>query len=101
MVQQVKYCGRTFSGYKSTLCAEEIIAVRHRCTPLGQLPDQTCMDKIVNWGSCKDLSEAHAFLGTVGVCRIFIQNFAKHANALVNLTQKGVPFEFSPTQIEA
>lgn len=35
------------------------------------------------------------------MCHIFIQNFAKCANALVNLTQKGVPFEFSPVQIEA
>src|SRR6201996_1396778 len=101
VVQRVKYCGGTFSGYKSVLCAEEIIAVGHRCTPLGRLPDQTRVNKIVNWGPCKDLSEVRAFLGTVGVCRIFIQNFAKRANALVNLTRKSVPFEFGPVQIEA
>jgi hypothetical protein len=35
VVQRVKYCGGTFSGPKSVLCAEEIIAVRHRCTPQG------------------------------------------------------------------
>ena len=58
------------------------------------------MNKIVNWGPCKDLSEVCAFLSTVGVCRIFIQNFAKCANTLVNLTWKSVPFEFGPTQIE-
>ena len=68
---------------------------------LGRLPDQTRVDKIVNWGPCKDLSEVRMFLGTVGVCRIFIQNFARHANTLVNLTRKGVTFEFGPTQIEA
>ena len=64
------------------------------------LPDQTHVNKIVNWGPCKDLSEVRAFLSTVGICHIFIQNFAKHANALVNLTQKSIPFEFSPAQIE-
>src|ERR1700761_1356784 len=101
VVQRVKYCGGTFSGYKSVLCAEEIIAVGHRCTPLRQLPDQTRVNKIVNWGLCKDLSEVRAFLGTVGVCHIFIQNFAKRANTLVNLTRKSVPFEFGPAQIEA
>ena len=83
VVQHVKYCGRTFSGYKSVLCAEEIITIRHHYTPLSQLPDQTHVNKIVNWGPCKDLSEVHVFLGMVGVCHIFIQNSAKHANALI------------------
>ena len=101
MVQRVKYCGRMFSGYKLVLCTEEIITVRHCCMLLGQLPYQTCIDKIVNWGPCKDLSEVCAFLSTVGVCCIFIPNFVRHANMLVNLTQKGIPFEFGPTQIEA
>ena len=99
MVQWVKYCSRTFSRYKSTLCTEAIIAVSHSCTLLGQLPDQTCMDKMVNQRPCKDLSKICTFLSTVGVCCIFIQNFAKCANALVNLTQKGIPFEFSLTHV--
>ncbi|SRR6266702_1505910 len=53
------------------------------------------------WGPCKDLSEVCAFLGMVGVCRIFIQNFTKHANALVHLTRKGIPFKFSADQLAA
>ncbi len=101
VVQRVKYCGGTFSGYKSILCAEEIMVVGHRCTPLGRLPEPAHVSKIAKWGPCKDLSEVRAFLGTVGVCRIFIQNFAKCANALVNLTRKGVSFEFGPAQIAA
>ena len=59
------------------------------------------IDKIVNGGPCKDLLEVCASLGTIGVCCIFIQNFAKCTNALVNLTWKGIPFEFGPAQIEA
>ena len=47
------------------------------------------------------MSETRTFLGTLGVCRIFIPNFAKRANALVNLTRKDVPFEFGPAQITA
>ena len=35
----------------------------------------------------------------VGLCRIFIKNFAHHAHALVKLTRKGAPFEFGPEQI--
>ena len=32
VVQQMKYCGGTFSGPKTTLCAAEIMVVGHRCT---------------------------------------------------------------------
>jgi hypothetical protein len=98
IVQRTKYCGGTYSGFKSTLCAEEIVAVGHRCTPQGRLPDPKYIDKITNWGPCKSVSEIRAFLGTIGVCRMFILNFAKRANSLVHLTRKGVPFEFGPKQ---
>jgi hypothetical protein len=101
IIQRVKYCGGTFSGPKTVLCAEEIIAVGHRCTPQGRLPDPKYIDKITKWGPCKDLSEVRAFLGTIGVCRMFILNFAKRANPLVNLTRKGTPFIFGPDQIAA
>jgi hypothetical protein len=37
----------------------------------------------------------------ISVCHIFIANFAKRANALVNLTHKDVPFEFGPAQVVA
>jgi hypothetical protein len=38
------------------------------------------------------LSEVHAFLGTVGVMRIFIRNFAHRVHHLVKLTRKDVDF---------
>ena len=101
VVQRVKYCGGTFSGFKSALCAEEIVAVGHRCTPQGRLPDLKYVDKISKWGPCKNVSEIRAFLGTIGVCRMFIRNFAKRANSLVHLTRKDVPFEFGPEQLAA
>ena len=59
------------------------------------------VDKIVNWGPCKTLSDVRTFLGTVGVCCIFIQNFSQHANPLVQLMCKDVPFTFGPAQITA
>jgi len=72
----MKYCHGTFSGYKATLCAEEITVVGHRCTINGRLPDESRVAKIVNWGPCSDLSDVRAFLGTIGVARMFIKNFA-------------------------
>ena len=57
VVQRVKYCGGTFSGFKSVLCTEEITTVGHRCMPEGRLLDPSRVDCIVNWGLCKDVSD--------------------------------------------
>ena len=101
VVQRMKYCGGTFSGLKLAVCVEEIIVVGHRCTYTGRLPDKDNAATIRNWGPCKSLSDVRAFLGTVGVCRIFIRNFAHRAHHLVKLTRKDIPFEFGPDQIAA
>jgi hypothetical protein len=99
VVQQTKYCSGTYSEVKMVLCVEEITIIGHRCTPHGCLPDPSHIDKIVKWGPCRDLSEVCTFLGTIGICRIFIASFAKRTNALVHLTCKDVPFEFGPAQV--
>ena len=94
----MKYSGGTFSGYKTTLCALEITVLGHSCTMEGWLPDQTHVNKIINWGPCKDLTDVRAFVGTIGVCRPFIRNFAHH---LVKLTWKNAEWEFGPLQLSA
>ena len=97
----MKYSGGMFSGYKLTLCAPEIMVLGHCCTFDGRLPDQTQLSKIVNWGPRKDLSDVQAFLGTMGVCRLFIKNFAHQAHHLVKLTWTGAEWEFGMEQLEA
>ena len=97
----MKYCGGTFSGFKLTLCAKEITVLWHRCTPEGWLPDKTKVKVIVNWGPCKDLSDVHSFLGTIGVCQLFIKNFAHRVHHLVKLTHKGTEWEFGQEQLAA
>lgn len=72
-----------------------------RCTPEGRLPDESRLSVIKHWGPCKNLSEVRAFLGTVGLLRIFISQFARRADPLTRLTRKGVPFEFGNEQITA
>ena len=66
-----------------------------------RLPDKSRVAKIVNWGPCKDLSDVHAFLGTIGVAHIFIRNFAHCVHAIQTLTRKDFPFIFGPEQIAA
>jgi hypothetical protein len=55
---------------------------------------------IRKWGPCQTLSEVRAFLGTVGVIRIFIKNFSLRAHPLIKLTRKDEPFIFGPEQIK-
>src|SRR3981081_3001 len=93
IVHRMKYSGGTFSGYKSTLCASEITVLGHRCTQEGRLPDPSRIEKIENWTDLKDLTDVRAFLGTIGVCRVFIRNFAHRAHHLVKLTRKGAVFK--------
>ena len=101
IVARMKYAGGTFSGKKSLLIAPEFFVVGHRCTPNGREPPADRVLAIANWGPCHTLSEVRAFLGTVGVLRIFISSFAKRAWPLVRLTRKGVPFEWNEEQIIA
>ncbi|KAJ3499308.1 hypothetical protein NLJ89_g10112 [Agrocybe chaxingu] len=101
IVQRMKYCGGTFSGLKSVLCAPEITVLGHRCTYQGRLPDLKRVAVISNWGPCENLSDVRSFLRTIGVCRLFIRNFAHRAHALTKLTKKDIPFEFGPEQLAA
>jgi hypothetical protein len=98
VVTRMRYSGGTFSGVKSTLIAEEYSVVGYRCTPAGRVPEVDRVQAIRDWGPCKSLSEVRAFLGTVGVLRIFIRNFARRAHHLVKLTRKDAPFEWGEEQ---
>ena len=101
VVQRMKYCGGTFSGYKTVLCAEEITVVGHRCTMDGRLPETDRIGVLERWEPITDSSKVRKFLGTIGVCRVFIKDFAKLAAPLHYLTRKGVPFTWGPAQEKA
>src|ERR1700677_4455264 len=97
----MKYCGGTSSGPKLFLCVPKIIVLDHRCTYEGCLPDESRVVAIQKWGPCRNLSEVHAFLRTIGVIQIFICDFALCANPLIKLMHKDAPFEFGSDQIKA
>jgi len=101
IVQRMKYAGGTFSGKKLVLCADEIVVVGHVCMYEGRKADRSRVAAVKDWGPCKTLTEVRAFLGTIGVCRIFIKNFSHRAYPLTALTKKDAPFVFGPEQIAA
>ncbi|KAG9219834.1 hypothetical protein CCMSSC00406_0009390 [Pleurotus cornucopiae] len=93
--------GGTFSGKKVELCVSRALIVGHNCTYTGREPDNSRVQKIKDWPRCKDLTEVRGFLGTLGVMRIFIKDFATHARPLIDLTKKDTDFAFTSDHIKA
>ena len=66
IIQRVKKAGGTFSGIKSSLCTELAVVVGHHCNIDGRLPDDSRVQRIVDWPLCKSLTEVRGFLGCIG-----------------------------------
>lgn len=101
VLQRVKAYGGTFNGKKSFLCVPEITVVGHKCTYEGRVPDESKVQKIRDWPNCVSVTEVRGFLGTCGIVRIFIRDFAKIVRPLVLLTRKDVEFGFGEEEEEA
>ena len=101
VVQHMKYCGGTFLGPKTVLCAEEITVVGHRCTSKGRKPEVDRVGIISRWPECKNVTDICMFLGTVGIYQIFIKDFARLAEPLNQLLQKDAPFIWEQDQVDS
>jgi hypothetical protein len=55
------------------------------------------MGKITKWPICTSVTEVHGFLGTVGIVRKWIKDFAKFVKPLMTLMQKAITPEFDWT----
>lgn len=98
IVQRMKYCGGTFSGVKSIICAAEVEVVGHTCSYEGRKPSTNRVQVILDWGPLKDVSDVRSFYGTCGVLRAYITRFADRAKHIHKLMRKGVPFEWGSDQ---
>jgi hypothetical protein len=101
VIQRMKVVGATFNPKKSFLAIPRAEVVGHICTYEGRIPDDSRVCKIRSWPVPTALTEVRAFLGTCGVLRIFIKDFARIARPLVTLTKKEVPFRFDDEEREA
>lgn len=101
VIQRIKAVGGTFSGKKLQICGPTAEIVGHRCTYEGRIPDDSKVQRIRDWPACRSLTEVRAFLGTLGIVRIFVKNFSMIARPLIHLTRKGVKFRFGEEEQRA
>lgn len=90
--------GVTISAKKISLCVPQISILGHTCNENGRIPDNSHVQKVVEWPPCRNLTEVRGFLGVCNLCRIFIRDYAKIANPLTQLTRKDIPFEWGTDQ---
>jgi hypothetical protein len=101
ILQHLQNVGATVSAKKFVLAALDVVIVGDKYTFEGQIPHEAKVQKIHDWPECMSVTHVHGFLGTCGFLHIFIRNFAAIAQLLVNLTRKGVPFEWGESQQKA
>lgn len=94
VLQRFGAYGATVSGKKVFIAQPYGIFVGNKCTYDGRIPDESKIQRVVDWPRCENVHDVRGFLGTVGVLRIFIKDFAFIARPLVNLTRKNVEFYF-------
>lgn len=101
VVARMIYAGGTFSGKKAVLCKGVFEVVGHTCSYEGRIADPKRIEVIMNWGKLANFSQVKAYLGTVGVLRTFIENYAKIVGPINDLTKKDVPFVWGTDQDKA
>ncbi len=63
------------------------------------MPDKVHV--IQNWDRCKNISDVRAFMGTMGLLRIYISDYASRAHHIQKLLRNNTPFEWGPDQEKA
>ncbi|TFY53807.1 hypothetical protein EVJ58_g9240 [Rhodofomes roseus] len=101
ILHRMKRVGGTFSGKKAYICVPDIVVVGHKCTYEGRVPEEGRIQRIRDWPPCQSVTEVRGFLGTMGLVRIFVKDFAKLAKPLTRLTKREVDFEWGSEEERA
>ena len=91
---RVQESGATISGSKMVLVTLRLQLLGAEVALDGAHVLHEVTAKLAKWPSCRNLTEVGGFLGTVGVVRSWIHDFAKIAKPLTVLTKKMLLHEF-------
>jgi len=101
VLADLERAGATMSAVKSKFCMAGLKIVGYVCDAEGRHPDSAKVLKILEWESCRDLTEARAFIGICGYYRIWIESYALIAEPIYKLCRKGEIFRWEKEQAEA
>ena len=85
--------GATASSGKLPLATPRVSAVGYECNIHGIKPHHGIISKVMKWPTPRDVKGMRSFLGTVGITRNWIKNYARLAKPLTDLTRLQ-PHEF-------
>jgi len=94
IMHKVKCAGGSFAPRKAQVCRPEVIILGHSCSAKGRLPENTKVEKILNWPILTTPREVRGFLGLCGTVRIWIKDFSLLTRPLTELYKKGHAFEW-------
>jgi hypothetical protein len=93
----VRESGATIAGQKTVIATPWLALLGAKVSKDSTHVSHEITAKFTKWPDCKNSSDIWGFLGTVGVVRCWIKNFAIIAKPLTLLTQKMLPSEFEWT----
>ena len=94
LLARIKESGATVAGQKAILATPRLALLGAIVSKDGAHVSHELNAKLNKWPYCKNPSEVQGFLGTVGVVRRWIKDFAIIAKPLTKLTRKMAPNEF-------
>ncbi|KAJ3503401.1 hypothetical protein NMY22_g18261 [Coprinellus aureogranulatus] len=101
LLHVLRDAGATISAQKLHIAVPEAVVMGQLMTYDGRKPERTKVAKIESWPPCMNVTEVRGFLGTAGTVRNWIQDFARIAHPLVELTKKGVEWRWTEVEQEA
>ena len=91
LLARILKSGATVSGTKIVLATPHLQLLGAEVLLDGAHVSHKVTAKLAKWPFCKNPTEVQGFLGTVGVVRRWIRDFAKVAKPLTVLTKKMAP----------
>ena len=101
LIHRIEKIGGTFSAKKAFICLTQADILGHICNEQGRIPDDSRVAALCDWGPLHDVSEVRHFMGSAGVLRHFIEDFARISAPLNRLLTKDAEFEFGDTEQRA
>src|SRR5260370_18429377 len=98
LIMRVQESGATISGYKMVLATLRLQLLGAEVALDGAHVSHKVTAKLAKWPTCQNPTEVWGFLGTVGVVRHWIRDFARIAKPLTSLTKKMPLHKFKWTE---